>query len=240
MKQNPIFPEKYHFLSGSALKTLALVTMLIDHSAVVFYPLLKTELFTLGATQVTVYYLLRTIGRIAFPTYVFLLTEGYQHTRNRKRYALNLLIFALLSEIPYNLIHQGTLLYRSQNVFFTLFLGFLGIWVLDRFREEQKKQLLLLLGLLVVAIFAKADYGWLGFGFILAVYLLREMPVAQAIVGSCFLASQRCAGLAFLPINLYNGKRGYIHGPVLKYLFYAIYPVHLLLLWYLRTRTIGW
>lgn len=240
MKQASIFPEKARIFSGSGLKTLALLSMLIDHSAFVFYPLLGKVLFTAGGKQITVYFLMRAVGRLAFPIYVFLLSEGFRHTRDRRRYAQNLLLFALLSEIPFNLIHRGTWLYEGQNVFFTLFLGFLGIWVLDAYRENIKKQFSLLLPLLFAAIYLKADYGWLGFGFILAVYLLREQPAAQAIVGSCFLSSQVWAGIAFVPINLYNGKRGYIRGPVWKYLFYAIYPLHLLLLWYVRSRTIGW
>ena len=232
-------PEKYKVLSGSVLKCIALVTMIIDHVAFV---LLRNSNIVLihSANPLTLYTLMRKIGRIAFPIYCFLLVEGFLHTRDRKKYGINLLLFAVLSEIPWNLEHTGTLRYASQNVFFTLFLGFAGLCCLEYFRERPREKLASLLLLFVTGLLLKADYGVGGFGFILLLYILREEKILQAVLGSCFLSSTWVGGLAFIPINLYNGKRGFIRTPVLKYAFYAAYPLHILVLYWIRKNTIGY
>ena len=91
------------------------------------------------------------------------------------------------------------------------------------------KMSLSLLGLLAISLFLGADYGMVGVGFIICLYLLHSNQTYQAVVGSCFLSSTWRAGLAFIPIFFYNGKRGFIRGKW-KYAFYAFYPVHLLIL----------
>ena len=123
-------PQKYKVFSGSALKMIAVVTMLIDHVGHILlsqYPLAVDVWCEIGEEQISLYWIFRTIGRTAFPIYCFLLTEGYIHTHDRKKYGLNLLVFALISEIPWNLEHVGKIAYPDkQNVFFTLFLGYIG------------------------------------------------------------------------------------------------------------------
>ncbi|MDE5792408.1 MAG: conjugal transfer protein TraX, partial [Oscillospiraceae bacterium] len=101
---------KYKIFSGSALKLLACITMLIDHISHVLLIHIPacTEVFWQIENyhiQFSVYTIGRYIGRIAFPIYAFLLAEGFQHTHSIKKYALNLLLFALISEIPWNLEH---------------------------------------------------------------------------------------------------------------------------------------
>ena len=71
-------------------------------------------------------------------------------------------------------------------------------------------------------------------------YLLRDQKLLQCVVGCCFLPARWIAGLAFLPIDLYNGERGFIRGKPLKYAFYLLYPLHLLLLFWIRKTTIGY
>jgi hypothetical protein len=88
--------------------------------------------------------------------------------------------------------------------------------------------------LLVVSVFLRADYGISGFCFIMMLYALRDRWLLKTVVGFGFLSSTFFAGLAFVPINLYNGKRGFIKGKVLQYAFYAIYPVHLMILYFIR------
>ena len=85
----------------------------------------------------------------------------------------------------------------------------------------------------------KADYGLGGFAFILVMYLLREEKILQAVVGTCIESGGWAAGLAFIPINLYNGKRGFIRGKVMKYAFYAAYPVHIMIIYLIRKETVG-
>ena len=161
---------KLHCLSGSWLKLLAVTTMLIDHRAGFYWyadPAFQTVWFTIGHRPVTPLLCMHAIGRVAFPLFAFLLVEGFVHTRSRFRYGRNLLIFALLSEIPWNLVHSGTWHYPSQNVFFTLFLGYLGLGAIEHFKDNKKSLLWSLLGLLVLSLLLHADYGCSGYGFIL-------------------------------------------------------------------------
>ena len=221
-------------LSGSALKLLAVLSMLVDHlAAFVWYDhaFATVCLMRLGDREVTPYFLMRCVGRIAFPIFAFLITEGFVHTRSRLRYGINLAAFALISEIPWNLVHSGTLLWRSQNVFFTLLLGYLGLCALERFRDDARRLALALFGLLAATYLVRADYGCVGYAFILMLYILREQPLFRAVLGSCMLPGRVVAGLAFIPLSMYDGERGFIRGPVGKYCFYAFYPLHLLLIW---------
>ena len=209
-EQRSYFPERFRILSGSGLKVLALFAMLVDHSAIAFSPLLGRYLFTLFSIRFTTYVLLRGFGRIAFPIFCFLLAEGYRHTRDRLRYALGLLAFALISELPYDLFNKGAFSLAHQNVFFTLLLGFLGIWALEHHRDEPGKGTLLALALFGVSLFLKADYSWAGYCFILLTYLVAQYPVAQLFSGVCLLGWPAGVALAYIPIGLYNGKRGFI------------------------------
>ena len=230
---------KYKILSGSTLKLLAMASMLVDHLAAFLWkdsPDMLVPLFTYHAHTVTPYVLCRMFGRLAFPIFAFLVVEGFLHTRSRKRYALNLLLFALLSELPWNLVHAGSaVLLRSQNVLFTLLFGMLGMCLLEYYKEKPGRRALGVLGLFALAFFFHADYGFVGYGFILMLYVLRELRPVQAVVGACMLPSRWMAGLAFIPINLYNGERGFIRGRAGKYLFYSFYPLHLLVIRLLQT-----
>lgn len=240
MTQRSVFPERFRVLNGSALKLLAMAAMLVDHSAICFRPLLGSYLFTLFDIRFTPYVLLRGFGRIAFPIFCFLLAEGFRHTRSKQRYALNLFLFALLSEIPYDLFNCGALPYERQNVFFTLLLGGLGIWCLSKFRDMPLGSSLLLIGLAVVAVKLNADYGWKGFLLILLLYLLAEQPMVQAFAGITLLGWPAGVACAFPFLNLYNGERGFVRGRAAKYFFYCFYPVHLTILWLLHRHFFGY
>lgn len=106
-------------MAGSTLKLIAIITMLIDHIAtVLLFP------FTYDPTVDIIYNAMRHVGRISFPLFGFLATEGVVHTRNKIRYVIQLFLFALFSEIPFDLAFFGTAYYPSyQNVYFTLGLG---------------------------------------------------------------------------------------------------------------------
>ena len=227
-----IFPKQYHILSGSALKMIAIITMFIDHYGAHYLrgkQFAMNTLFLFAGNQYSLYRISRDIGRIAFPIFVFLIAEGCMHTHNKLLYARNLFFFALISEIPWNYIHSGNLRYAKQNVYFTLLLGYLGMCVIDYYHENQALQFTGLAVLLAISYYLNADYGWKGYIFCLIMYLLRYEGAAQAVVGSCWLYFEWKACFAFLPINAYNGKRGFIKGRI-KYLFYAFYPVHLMIL----------
>lgn len=127
-------------ITGSTLKMIAIITMFIDHTAaVILERMLYMQRFS-SQTAYTVYIIMRLVGRLGFPIFCFLLIEGFCHTRNVKKYACRLFLFALLSEIPFDLGFRGSIFYRQyQNVFFTLLIGLI---VLAGFRlvEEKIKQ----------------------------------------------------------------------------------------------------
>ena len=233
--------DKYRVLSGSALKVIAVVLMLTDHSALTFLLGRNTVFLPLWGHTVTVYNLLRGIGRLAFPIFAFLVTEGYRHTHDRVRYGINLALFALLSEIPWNLWHNGTVfLLSSQNVYFTLLLGYLAICMMERYRTRVRRQAAWLVGLLIVSVILSADYGCSGYCFILFLYVLREHRLLRAVIGCGILSSRWKAGLAFIPIAMYNGERGFIRRKAAKYAFYLFYPLHILVLYFLKKAWVGY
>lgn len=109
-------------IPGSTLKWIAIIAMLIDHTGAI---LLESQIMKEGTLEIeaifVIDFIMRLIGRFGFPIFAFLLVEGFTHTRSVKKYALNLSLFALISELPFNLGFSGTLFYPGyQNVFFTL------------------------------------------------------------------------------------------------------------------------
>ena len=224
--------NKYRIFSGSALKLIAVITMLIDHTGYVFgaFPAFRTPLFTALGETVTIYFILRKIGRLAFPIYCFLIGEGLRHTRNQIAYLARLLVFAVVSEIPLNLMISGKWTCLSkQNVFFTLFLGALAIYCLQNLKNNLIK-IPAMLAILAASVILKADYGTAGMVVILLIYVLREYPIVQVLAGYPLLSGGVYSIAAFVPISMYNGKRGFIKHPVVKYCFYLFYPLHMLLL----------
>ena len=217
-------------ISAAVLKWIAVVTMIIDHFAVAVYP-------QFASYEYSVYYIMRKIGRLAFPIYCFLLVEGFFHTKNVKKYFRNCFLFAILSEIPYNMAIFGQVFYsRGQNVYFTLCIGLATLIILDR-RKRYPKSKYMLLQIFIIVLAASigqildVDYHWKGVLFIVMFYYVRNMQEwIRNLVGICAFAYEGTAPLAFLPIHFYNGTRG----RQMKYLFYAIYPIHLLILGLIR------
>lgn len=214
------------------LKLIAIICMAIDHSALILrpvIPILSTP-FDIGIKVITVYWIMRRIGRLAFPIFCFLIAEGFQYTKSKKRYALRLLMFAAISEIPFNLMHSGLFFDLSaQNVYFTLFLGLLLIYAFESVNGQIKKFLaMVVIGL--AAYFLHADYGLRGVLLVFLIHVLRNHPTAQAFLAYPLLSGGVAAFAAFVPINMYNGQRGFIKTPLLKVLFYVFYPMHILIL----------
>ncbi len=230
--------EKKKGIPGSALKWVAVVSMFIDHAtAVLVEGSWRAGLRTVSYRQ---YMILRGVGRLAFPIYCFLLTEGLLHTRDVKKYLGRLALFAFLSDIPFDLAferHFFTLEY--QNVFFTLFFGLLGLALWRRITEEkdfgavwwrQALGLGCIAALAYIAEKCNTDYGWYGVTVIALMYLLRKKPLARDAASFAVLFNASPLELAALPdvllYRLYNGERGRQN----KYLFYIFYPAHILLL----------
>lgn len=230
-------------ISGSWLKLIACVSMLIDHTASHVFRGMDWAyyvFFQIGHHEITPYFIMRgVVGRWAFPIFAFLIVEGFLHTHDRKKYGMNLLGFALISEIPFNLVHVNRFFWPVQNVFFTLFLGYLGLCVIERYKEDFKNLAKYIVPLFLASIVIRSDYGCAGFGFILMLYLLRNNKLLMSIVGTGALPSTIFSGMAFIPIWFYNGERGFVKGKVLKYAFYAFYPVHLLVLYFIKLHIYG-
>ena len=219
----------YQIFSSSALKIIAVITMYID--------LFGYGLVYWSDERVSYYQLCRDIGRIAFPIYCFLLVEGFYYTKSRIRYACNLLIFGILSELPFNWFIGNQLWVPDyQNVFFTLLLGLLAIWGMEKLWGKWPLMCLPLAAAMGAAYLLHTDYDYKGVLLIAVLYLLRSYPLPRFFAGALCLYWEWKAIFAWIPITLYNGKRGWMKGPVLKYLFYIFYPAHLLLLAYLRRR----
>lgn len=156
-------------LSSVQIKYLALLAMLTDHFAYIFRSSLSTA----------AYYGLRGVGRLAFPIFCFCLVEGFFRTTSHRQYLLRLVLFSILSEIPYNLGLLGVWFNPArQNVFFTLAIGFFGMMILEGiYPRDRSFYVFGFLTPLVADIF-RADYGALGVLCILAFYL-----VAKRILG---------------------------------------------------------
>ena len=229
--------EKTGIFSGSVLKLLAVISMLIDHCAHILWAdsaWMCSPLFTLAGEAFSPYYLLRQIGRAAFPIFCFLVAEGYLHTKNKVKYGRNLLLFALLSEIPFNLMMSNAVMHPDkQNVYFTLLLGLLFLAVYDCDWGQLRKGIGYI-AIALVAVAINADYGLRGALLVLLLYALREKPALRMILSYPLLSGGVAAFAAFVPITLYNGRRGFIHSKWIKYAFYLFYPIHILLLWIIK------
>lgn len=236
----------------SKLKIIALVCMTIDHIGHVFYvPMLYAT-----PSLAWLYYLLRTVGRIAFPLYAFMIAKGCIFTSNIKRYFTLLAVFAVASEIPFNLANNGQLFNaNAQNVYFTLFLGLTACYVVRLLQENEKNTLWsapVTALLCASAYFISSDYSWYGvlfiwlcavtqeqknavripvlvFGLLL---IARPWQIVQNDFAFAYIENSCMQFFGSLPalflILQYNGERGNLK--INKYFFYAYYPAHLLIL----------
>lgn len=240
------------------LKIIALACMILDHLGAVF-PMYFPIVF-------------RIIGRVAFPIYVYLIADGCRHTRSMPKYLLRLGIFALISQIPFDLAFNNQQAYlpvhisfiRDTNVFYTLFLGALCVFLFQKLQTFNSSllaasALLPLLAVMRLAEWMQTDYGGFGVAFVFLMYVVPKKvprlmvmalcclyefyPVALGLVLDDYALYANARGLWMLaacllavPLAaLYNGQRG----PKMKWFFYVSYPAHLLAfgcIWILLVR----
>lgn len=215
--------------NGMDLKLCALFTMLVDHIGAVLIE--NTYLYNIEKFQM-LDVCLRLIGRLAFPLYAFLLVEGFLHTRSWKKYTLRMLIFALISEIPFDLAAYGKINWEHQNVFFTLLIGLLVLKSIEKVEENKIAVAGVALAGCAVAYLMHVDYSYIGIALIVFLYILRGDHQRRCIVGGALFAYELTSIFAFMMIYRYNGEKGEVRIP--KMVFYGFYPVHLLLLWGIR------
>ena len=225
---NALTAKKY---SNFEIKLIAMLCMFVDHLGKII--MLDSESFqtVCGAA-----------GSIAFPLFAFLLTEGFVHTRNIKIYALRLLGFAVLSEIPFDLYFNNTLIeFKSNNVMFTLLIGLIILFVFSVF--EKKDQRYLGLAVIAVALILLQnvlnifDYGVSGLLAILVMYFFKDRPHMAYVVAVLTISLMNPSSVNFfalvgmLFVVNYNKEKG----KDIKYLAYLFYPAHLILLYLLKT-----
>lgn len=244
-EKRPFFPA---CLTGNALKFIAIFTMLIDHigAALIEYGILCSYdidrmMIIIETEEGMRWYLfdlvLRMIGRIAFPIFCFLLVEGFLHTRDERKYARNLLLFAFISEIPFDTAFFGSPFYLgSQNVYFTLFIGVVMMCFLRKYEGRQGMQIAAVAAACAAAFLLKSDYSYFGILIIASLYLLRNRRSKRFITTGVLAALESLplfgtAAFSLIPIACYNGERGKLR---IKYFFYLFYPVHITLLIGLR------
>ena len=215
----------------SQLKTIAIICMFIDHAACI----MLERGVGLSGNFYMIDRVMRGIGRLAFPIFCFGIVEGFCHTRNSREYLKRLILFALISEIPFDLAFRGSFFNMSyQNVFWTLAFGLSALMVYtDPLMDGWKKTLGLLACFFVPYIF-HTDYSIYGVLTIFVMFYFRKEPLKMCMAGLIVLLLQSrlevWAVFGFLLILLYNGERG--RG--MKQLFYLFYPLHLLLLVYFK------
>lgn len=219
-------------LSGSTLKLIAIITMLIDHTGATVVRALSRSGYIFSDPKTIkwiteLYQPMRNIGRIAFPIFCFLLVEGFVHTRNVKKYAGRLFLFALISEMPFDFALKNSWFFPDkQNVYFTLLIGLFVLWGITVCQGLGILQLLIMGVGMLTAYYLKTDYGYRGVFLIEVLYLFRFSRIYQCLGGAAAISWELPAPIAFLPVLFYNGKRGLS----LKYFFYWFYPVHLMIL----------
>ncbi len=225
----------YKGFTGSTLKWIAIVTMFIDHLAAA---LLVRIMLCYGYSEelYIIYRVMRTIGRVAFPIFCFLLVEGFMRTRNVGKYIGRMTLFVILTEIPYDLAFSARILtWEDQSVMLTLLIGLLTMWGCSLIEKKwQENYLGQWIGFVIclaigmgLAYLLNTDYAHKGILSIMAMYFFRKEKKFQVLAGALSFCWEPWALLAFPLIYLYNGQRGM----KMKYFFYAFYPLHLLVLY---------
>ena len=231
--------------SGGLLKTIALLSMTLDHFAVIIIRNGKLygyspEYYQMaiatpaGQRWLALYRVFRLLGRLAFPIFAFLLVEGFIHTGDFWKYFRRVFLMALLSELPYDLaFFNASYNFERQNTGFTLACGLLMLYGMKRFRKKPLYKWLSVVLSCAMAELLRFDYGAVAILSIALMYNFRKEKALQTFSGALCSAVKSyesfCLGAAaFLPIFLYNGERGRFHS---RWLFYIYYPLHLIVMY---------
>lgn len=228
--------KKIQVLNGAQLKYIAFASMLIDHvNKAIILPYLEV-----GSTLSKISSVFDVLGRIAFPLFSFFIVEGFFRTHSRKKYLLNLLFFAVISEVPYDMFSSKVFLeFRLNNVLFSLALSLISIWILDEFRNKFEEKLgnfwilfsiPLLIVMYFVSIFVSGDYDFHAILTAFFFYIFYDKPITSAFFAYISIIKEWWSILGFGLTIMYNGEKGK-QNKIFNYLFY---PVHLFILGLLR------
>ena len=233
------------FLTGSTLKWIAITAMFINHFGdIVLEGVIMNapySAFTDAQFQIIIncYETFHAIGRISMPIFCFLIVEGFVYTRDVKHYLTRLFLFAIISEVPYDLA-SGTSAFdlAQQNVFFTLAAGLLVLIAMKRYQTNKLLVIAVPMAMAAATYYLKFDGSYYGVLMMVLFYLLRDKRLGKCaavfalqiaimmVFSESFDLNQVLAALPLIAIYFYNGRRGM----KLKYFFYLFYPCHLLVL----------
>lgn len=236
-------------ISSNALKRVAMISMvcdhigykLIEHGILRGYDLSKNTIQLLADPSVRKYFLLdavlRGIGRIGYQIFAYLIVISFLKTRNVYKYLMRMLVFAILSEVPFDLFWADSVMnFGHQNVLFTYLLGLLAILSIDRLWKKGMLFKILSIGTVMLCIAAgfvlRVDYNAVGVLVVVLCYVLRNYPlyrdvsIVVALTIQYILDAVSCFSIIF--IRLCNGE--YRRPKRFRYFFYWFYPVHMLIL----------
>lgn len=221
-------------MTTNKLKLIAIISMFIDHIGAAIIEMVPS-LYSQYSLICTI---LRSIGRISFPIFAFLIVEGFIHTKDFKKYLLRLGVFAILSEIPFDLAFYGKFFYlQYQNVIFTFFIAVLMLYFIKKYANTGLKTLIIIISAGVISSILFTDYAFIGTSLIAVFYLYRDRGIQKYIYSSFIIFLNPFTVLSFIPLYFYNGRKGQCN---LKYLIYIFYPLHLLLLFLFRKYYLGY
>lgn len=235
-------------LNRNKIKYLAIIAMLIDHIAMFF---LSPDISGASVSRIVLYSVMRMIGRLTAPIMLFFLVEGFSHTSSRMKYGIRLFAFGIISQVPYALSHYNTLLKFDFNVIITLFVTFLMLIASESISNRFLNRLVVFA--LIIVTFC-CDWGVIGPFMAWLFYQYRDDRKAQLKYYSLVCAIQVISAVVFLtmkgyhwygelwqagmflviPVLLcYNGEAG-SKSPLNKWIFYILYPFHLLVFWMIK------
>lgn len=221
--------QKKFQINGAQLKYIAFLSMFIDH----FNKAIITPMLNYQQPLVTISTIFDIIGRIAFPIFAFMIVEGFFKTKSRTKYLRNLIIFAIISEIPFDMFQSKVFINnRSQNIMWALALGLLTLMIVDKLKEKIKNHYVWL-GISIIIVLINAtiatllsfDYDYYSTIIIFILYLFYDNRLVASILSYFIIIKEVYSILGFAVINFYNGEKGK-QNKIFNYLFY---PVHLLI-----------
>lgn len=243
--------EKKFDVSSAGLHILAMFFMLLDHMWATVTP---------GNAWMT------CLGRIAFPIFAFMIVEGYFHTHSFKKYILRMLIAAVISEIPFNLMYGAQMFYPyHQNVLWTFLIALLVIRGIEKVKEKNRLWLTILVGVLlsllgiILGFLGMTDYYGTGVATVLVFYFFRGKKW-WCYVGQVLLLgwiNLELLGGLYYPVTVFGMEleilqqgfamlalipiwlyrgRQGYHSKPFQYFCYAFYPGHILVLALLMLR----
>lgn len=225
-------------LSSNLLKIIGALTMLVDHIGVIMFPQVK---------------ILRIIGRIAFPIFAFLISEGCRYTKNKKVYFFRMLILGLATSVVYCIVQKEIYLDTLMTFSFSIIIIFLIQEVQNKNSTSTKKICCLFaLSLLIFALYILTQYVTVDYGFwgimlpVFPALFVNENNNNRLLICNlrfCFFAvGLILMSIIYFKINrlqiyslfslvllaMYNGEKGF---KLPKYFFYIFYPAHIAVIW---------